>query len=71
MSSTRAIVAQVFRRAAAEHQHRVVLVDAHVIEREIGVGAVARALDVGVPPGLEVMDDEVQAPPARCSDDAA
>ena len=58
-------MAQVLGRAAAEHEHGRVVVHPHLVEREIRLGAVARALDVGVPARLEVVDDEVQAPLAR------
>jgi hypothetical protein len=47
--------------AAAEHEHGLVVVDAHVVERQVGLGGVAGLLDVGVPARLEVVDHEVQA----------
>ena len=52
-------MAQVLGRPAAEHEDGLVVVDAHVVERQVGLGAVAGLLDVGVPARLEVVDDEV------------
>ena len=54
-------MAQVFRGAAAQDQHRLVVVDADVVEGQVGLGGIAGLLDVGVPAGLEVVDDEVEA----------
>jgi Zn-dependent M28 family amino/carboxypeptidase len=62
------IVPQILRRAAAEHEHRGVVLDLHLVERQIGFGAVAGPLDVGVPSFLEIMNHEMQPPLARRGD---
>ncbi len=55
-----AVVPQVLWRASTEHEHRIEFSDPHVIERHIRVRPVSGALDVGVPPGLEIVDHEME-----------
>src|SRR5260221_10457577 len=63
------VVAQVLRRPAPDDEDRLVVVHSRVREGDVGVGPVARALDVGIPPGFEIVDDEMQAAPAGRRDD--
>ena len=58
----RLVVAQILGRAPAQQEDRVVVLDANLFEGEIGFETIAAAFDVGVPAGLEIVHDQVQAP---------
>lgn len=55
------VVAEVFGRASAENQHGLVVPHVHIGECQMGLDAVSRAFDVGVPAGLEIVHHQVQA----------
>jgi hypothetical protein len=61
-------VPEIFRRPPTEDQHRAVVVNADILEGQVGFGAVALALDIRVPSRFEIVDDEMQPPVARRGD---
>jgi len=61
------IIAQVLRSAAAQNEDGVILTNLYLVEGEIGLETVAGTLDVGVPPWLKVVHDEMEATHRRSS----
>lgn len=55
------VVAEVLGCTASEKEDGIVVGDIDVVEGDVRGQAVAGALDIGVPAGLKVVDDEVEA----------
>ena len=60
------IIAEVLRSATAQNEDGVIISHLHLVECEVGREAVARALDIGIPPRLEVVHDEMEAANGGC-----
>ena len=63
----RFVIAQILGRPSAQQKDRGVVLDANLIEGEIGFQAIPAAFDVGVPAGLEIVHDQVQPAAGRGS----
>jgi hypothetical protein len=55
------IVPKILRRSPAKEQDGVIVADIHLVEGDVGFEAVPRPLHVGVPAGLEIMQDQVKS----------
>jgi len=56
----RFVIAKILGRPSARQKDRGVVLDANLLEREIGLQAIPAAFDLGVPAGLEIVHDQVQ-----------
>lgn len=61
------IVAEVLRSATAQNKDGIIISHIYVVEREVGLQAVAGTFDVGIPSRLKVVHDEVEAASRRGS----
>ena len=56
------VVAQILGGAPAKQEDRLVVLDTNLVEGEVGFQTISAAFDVGVPAGLKIVHDQVQAP---------
>ena len=61
------IIAEVLRSAAAQNKDGIIITHIYLVEREVGLQAVAGTLDVGIPPWLKVVHYEMEATHRRSS----
>jgi hypothetical protein len=61
------IVAKILRSAAAQNQDGIIITDIYLVERDVGLQTVSLTFDIGIPPRLKVVHDEVEATNRRGS----
>ena len=61
------IVAEILRSAAAQDEDGIITTHIYLVERDVGLQAVTGSLDVGIPPWLKVVHDEMEATNRRGS----
>jgi hypothetical protein len=62
-----AIIAEVLGSAATQNEDGIVVIYIDLVEREVRLETVAGTLDIGIPPWLEVVHDEMEAAKRRSS----
>lgn len=65
------IIAKVLTSAAAQNQDGIVVIRIYLVEREVGLQAVAGTLDIGIPSWLKVVHYEMEATNRRSSNGGA
>ena len=65
----RIVVAQVLGSAPAQQQDGFVVLDADLVESNVGFEPIAPAFNIGVPTGLEIVHHQVQAAAGGCGHD--
>ena len=55
------VIAEILGSAAAQNKDGIITPYVHLVEREVGLQTVAGTLDVGVPPWLKVVHDEMES----------
>ena len=65
------IVAEVLRSTTSKNENGIVVIHIYLVERDVGLQAVAGALDVGIPPWLEVVHYEMEATNRRSGNGGA
>src|SRR5260370_7334768 len=62
----RIVVAQILGGAPAQQQDGLVVLDAHLVEANVGFEPIAPAFNIGIPTGLESVHHQVQAAAGGC-----